>query len=123
MSYSASENTPEQVILNVGGLVVRAECDGGPNLSITAETTANDSNIHIGTIVSHNDNSVGEHRDFWDTGDSVNLAADSTNADNIQGTLTYRNGANDTVVTLTYLLDEQGGFPDRCRAVGNATIL
>ena len=40
----------------------------------------------------------------------------------IQGMLTYLNGANDTVVALTYFVEEDPA-PNTCLAFGTATIL
>lgn len=116
ISYSATENTPTRVILNVGGLVIRAGCSSGPDLSIVAQTTAPLSNIHIGTI-SEDGASHGNGLDFWNGGD-IDLAPDGADND-VQGTLTYSNGDTGTVVTVTYSMAELVAG-DRCQVVGNA---
>lgn len=120
MSYRANENTPQRVILNVGGLVIRGSCVAGPDVSITASTTADDSHISIGTI-DGNDNSHGFDGFSFDSSDTASLTPDDVD-NGIQGTLTYRNASNDRVVTLLYFVSEDP-TEDRCLAFGNATVL
>ncbi len=119
ISYGATENTPTRVVLNVGGLVIRAGCSSGPDLSIVAQTTAPLSNIHIGTI-SEDGISHGNGLDFWNGGD-IDLAPGGAD-DDVQGTLTYSNGDTGTVVTVTYSMAELVA-DDTCQVVGNALVV
>ncbi len=93
-------------VLDLGGLVLQARCEGGNNLRVDATTTVDGSSIRSfpgaaagGAIVAADD---------FDAGETVDILDDATtNSNNLQGTLTYTTPAGANVV-MTYQAEEDG---------------
>jgi hypothetical protein len=117
-SYSTDATAATSSLLARDGLLLQGHCLTG-NLNVEAVSQANNSMIHVGTILTAaNTTSYAEDDDF-DSGDSVSLNAGG-GTDNIQGTFTFRNGQNGKIVTSTYLLEEE--TPLDCNAFGTLAV-
>lgn len=117
--YDTAATATTTTLFSGGGLEIEASC-AAATLDINARSLVDDSIIHVGTIDIANTANYDEDDDF-DAGQTENLDADAV-SDSVQGTFTFRNGANGTVVTGTYLLEEGYQATD-CSAFGNVEIL
>jgi hypothetical protein len=119
-SYETNATATTTTLFQGGGLQIEASCAAG-TLDINARSLADNSIIHVGTIDNADTANYDEDDDF-DNNETENLDADAV-SDSVQGTFTFRNGGNPTVITGTYLLEEDGFQGLDCAAFGNVEIL
>jgi len=120
-SYDSNATAATTTLFEGGGLRIEGRCPG-EDVEIDARSLADDSIIHLATNVDVPDAYYDEDDDF-DSNDIEPLDVFDY-ADGVQGTFTFRNGQDGTVVTGTYLLEDgllQNGFA--CNAYGNVEIL
>ncbi|HEU4802094.1 MAG TPA: hypothetical protein VFS73_02855 [Solirubrobacterales bacterium] len=84
-----------EVILDLNGLRMRADCNG-TNDTITAETTVANSEIYFNTVRAGLSETSGDDDDF-NPGDSLNLHPGQTSRE-LVGQVRYVSGAGDSVV-------------------------
>lgn len=84
-----------EVILDLNGLQMRADCNG-TNDTITAETTVANSEIYFNTVRAGLSETSGNDDDF-NPGDSLNLHPGQTSRE-LVGQVRYVSGAGDSVV-------------------------
>ncbi len=118
-SYLTDTDATITNLFEGGGVRIEATC-AATDLEVNARSLANNSIIHVGTIDNANTANYDED-DAFDNNQTEQLDADAVD-DSVQGTFTFRNGQNDTIVTGTYLLEEDYNGND-CATFGNVEIL
>ena len=117
-SYAAEATATTTTLFEGGGLRIEGRCPGA-DVEVDARSLADNSIIHLATNVDVPDAYYDEDDDF-DTDDIEPLDVFDY-ADGVQGTFTFRNGQDGTIVTATYLLEEGAGAD--CVAYGNLEIM
>jgi hypothetical protein len=117
-SYAADATATTTTLFEGGGLRIEGRCPGA-DVEVDARSLADNSIIHLATNVDVPDAYYDEDDDF-DTDDIEPLDVFDY-ADGVQGTFTFRNGQDGTIVTATYLLEEGAGAD--CVAYGNLEIM
>jgi hypothetical protein len=117
-SYAADATAATTTLFEGGGLRIEGRCPGA-DVEVDARSLADNSIIHLATNVDVPDAYYDEDDDF-DTDDIEPLDVFDY-ADGVQGTFTFRNGQDGTIVTATYLLEEGAGAD--CVAYGNLEIM
>jgi len=113
-------------VLNLGGLVLRAECTGADNLNVQADTTVADAIITSSMVRDQGPPDVAHavHDPDFNPGDNLDILASAgaggTSSFDVGGTLTYSTPAGVTV-TATFQADEiPFGTGDGCLFAGHA---
>ena len=113
-------------VLNLGGLVLRAECTGADNLHVQADTTVADAIITSSMVRDQGPPDVAHavHDPDFNPGDNLDILDDAgvggTSSFDVGGTLTYSTPAGVTV-TATFQADEVPfGTGDGCLFAGHA---
>ena len=117
-SYAADATATTTTLFEGGGLRIEGRCPGA-DVEVDARSLADNSIIHLATNVDVPDAYYDEDDDF-DTDDIEPLDVFDY-ADGVQGTFTFRNGQDGSIVTATYLLEEGAGAD--CVAYGNLEIM
>jgi hypothetical protein len=103
INYNADANTPDQTILNFGGLVLSANCDAD-DLTVVANPSGGSANsIHAGLLEGFTAADYDEIDSGFAPGDDFDVLIGG--GDSIQGTLTFQSPAGN-VVTVTYAAEE-----------------
>jgi hypothetical protein len=107
VDFRAATGTAPTEILNLGGLVLRASCNAGPDLDVRADTSVADSTLHVSWNRDPGNVPFYRQDNNLDPGASFSLLG--TNDDSAQGTLAFTTpaGAN---VTVTFQSEEGGAF-------------
>ena len=109
IDFRAPVGTADTKVLDFGGLVITARCDGGPNLSLKASSTVADSELHVaGATATPGQPPTAVYADNDHLGPSSPTLSLPTS--NFQGTFTYSTPAG-AVVTGT-VAAEQTAFND-----------
>jgi hypothetical protein len=121
IDYRASAGAPVAEILNLNGLVLRASCASGPNLLVTADTSAVNSTLHVAWIRDPTNSPFYRADNNLDPGDNFELMSPG-NDNASQGTLTYASpaGAN---VTVTFMSQEAAAFAGTTNCLFSGTAL
>ena len=110
-------------VLNLGGLVLRAECTAADNLHVQADTTVADAIITSSMVRDQGPPDVAHaiHDPDFNPGDNLDILDDigGTSSFDVGGTLTYSTPAGVTV-TATFQADEIPFGSDGCLFAGHA---
>jgi hypothetical protein len=117
-SYSTAATAATTTLFEGGGLRIEGRCPGA-DVEVDARSLADSSIIHLATNIDQTDAANYDEDDDFDTNDIEPLDVFDY-ADGVQGTFTFRNGEDGTIITATYLLEED---PQSCEAYGNVEIL
>jgi hypothetical protein len=108
VDFRAAAGTATTDTLNLGGLILRASCASGPDLTVLADTTVLNSTIHV----SWNRDPANQpfYRDLNDFDPGANFQIMSPgNDDRAQGTLVYSSPAG-SHVSVTFQSEEADAF-------------
>jgi hypothetical protein len=122
ISADLPAGTPETEILNLGGLVLKAACSAGGDLSLEASSTANNGRARSGVISAGTPDaaSYGEDDDL-DTTDGFDLVG--AHDDDALGTFVYRSPTGSTLVSGSFLVEQYSvGGAARCLIAGSAFV-
>jgi hypothetical protein len=107
VDFRAATGTASTEVLNLGGLILRATCNAGPDLDVRADSSVADSTLHVSWNRDPANVPFYRQDNDLDPGDSFSLLA--TNDDSAQGTLAYSTPAG-AQVTLSFQSEEGGAF-------------
>jgi Collagen triple helix repeat (20 copies) len=102
INYDVPANTPVATILTLGGLILRAACSSGGDLSVEARSTQDNARLHA-AFTSDTGAQYSEDDDLDATDDFDFLSAED---DDVAGTLVYRSPTGASVVTATFLSEQ-----------------
>jgi hypothetical protein len=102
INYDVPANTPVATILTLGGLILRAACSSGGDLSVEARSTQDNARLHA-AFTSDAGAQYSEDDDLDATDDFDFLSAED---DDVAGTLVYRSPTGASVVTATFLSEQ-----------------
>lgn len=108
IDFRAPVGTAQTDVLNLGGLILRAACGAGPDISVTAATTVPDSTLHISWGRDPGDAAFYRQENDLDPGESYVVMANG-NEDSAEGTISYSNTAGGQV-SVTFQSEETNAF-------------
>jgi hypothetical protein len=108
VDFRAAAGTASTEVLNLGGLILRASCNAGPDLDVRADTTILNSTIHVSW--NHDPANQPFYRDDndFDPGDNFQIMT-AGNDDRAQGTLVYSSPGG-SHVSVTFQSEEANAF-------------
>lgn len=122
ISADIPAGTPETQILSLGGLVLKAACSAGGDLSLEASSTVNNGRARSGVISAGTPDvaSYAEDDDL-DTTDGFDLVG--AHDDDALGTIVYRSPTGSGVVSGSFLVEQYSvGGAARCLVAGSAFV-
>jgi hypothetical protein len=118
INYDVPANTPVATILTLGGLILRAACSSGGDLSVEARSTQDNARLHA-AFTSDTGAQYSEDDDLDATDDFDFLSAED---DDVAGTVVYRSPTGASVVTVTFLSEQYSiAGVNRCQFAGAVT--
>jgi hypothetical protein len=121
IDFRAPVGTAQTDVLNLGGLILRASCGNGPDLSVTATSTVPNSTIHVSW------NKDPGNQAFYRQDNNLNPTSNfavmtNPNDDSTQGTISYSTSTG-TQVSVTFQSEEANAFGNSvpCFFAGVAT--
>lgn len=122
ISFDVPAGTAETQIGSFGGLVLKAACSAGGDLSLEASSTANNARARASLVVAGSpDAAAYDEDDDLDSTDGFDFvgAAD----DDAVGTLLYRSPSGASVVTVDFLVEQYSvGGAARCLVAGGVLV-
>jgi hypothetical protein len=119
INYGVPANTPAATILTLGGLILRAACSSGGDISVDARSTLDNARLHAG-FVSDTGAFYSEDDDLDATDDFDFLAAED---DDIAGTLVYRSPTGTSVVTVSFMSEQYSiAGTNRCQFAASTIV-
>ena len=122
ISFDVPAGTAETAVLNAGGLILRAACSAGGDLSLEASSAANNARARASVVAAASpaDSVAYDEDDDLDTIDGFDFvgAAD----DDAVAVLVYRSAAGGTVSADLMLEQYSVGGAARCLVAGSAVI-
>jgi Collagen triple helix repeat (20 copies) len=122
ISFDVPAATAETQIVSIGGLVLKAACSAGGDLSLEASSTANNARARASVVAAGTPDVVGfDEDDDLDTTDGFDFVGASD--DDAVGSLLYRSPTGSTVVTVDFLVEQYSvGGAARCLVAGAALV-
>jgi hypothetical protein len=122
ISADIPAGTPETQILSLGGLVLKAACSAGGDLSLEASSTANNGRARSGVISAGTPDAASyAEDDDLDTTDGFDLVG--AHDDDALGTIVYRSSTGSAVVSGSFLVEQYSiGGAARCLVAGSAFV-
>jgi hypothetical protein len=122
ISFDVPAGTPETQIASIGGLVLKAACSAGGDLSLEASSTVNNARARASVIAAGSPDTAGfDEDDDLDTTDGFDFVG--ANDDDAVGTLVYRSPTGSTVVTVDFLVEQYSvGGAARCLVAGAGLV-
>jgi hypothetical protein len=120
MDFRAPTGTASTEVLNLGGLILRATCNAGPDLDVRADSSVANSTLHVSW--NRDPGNVPFYRQDNDLDPGDNFSLLGVNDDSAQGTVAYSTSAG-TQVTVTFQSEEGGGFGDTTPCLFGGTVL
>jgi hypothetical protein len=108
-------------ILNLDGLILKANCASGPNVDVRADTTVAHSAIHVEWNKDPGNAPFYRQDNNLNPGDSFAILSQG-NDDSAQGTLTYSSPAG-AIVSVTFLSEEGDAYAAATPCVFVGTVL
>jgi hypothetical protein len=111
VDFRAAAGTASTEILNLGGLILKAACNSGPDLDVRADTTVLNSTIHVSW---NRDSAAQQNIPFYrndnnfDPGDNFSIMSQG-NDDQSQGSLVYSSPGG-SHVSVTFQSEERNAF-------------
>jgi hypothetical protein len=119
LNYDVPANTPVATILTLGGLILRAACSSGGDVSVEARSTLDNARLHAG-FISDTGAQYSEDDDLDATDDFDFLSAED---DDVAGTLVYRSPTGTSVVTLSFMSEQYSiAGTNRCQFAAGAVV-
>ena len=122
ISADLPAGTPETEVLNLGGLVLKAACSAGGDLSLEASSTANNGRARSGVISAGTPDAASyAEDDDLDTTDGFDLVG--AHDDDALGTFVYRSPTGSALVSGSFLVEQYSiGGAARCLVAGSAFV-
>jgi hypothetical protein len=120
VDYRAAAKTASTDILNIGGLILRATCNAGPDIDVRADTTVAHATLHVGFTRDPNNTPVFRGANNLNPGASFDVLGPSGDA--AQGTLTYSTPGG-VHVALTFQSEEADAFGATAACLFAGTVL
>ena len=122
ISADLPAGTPETEILGLGGLVLKAACSAGGDLSLEASSTANNARARSGVISAGTPDAASyAEDDDLDTTDGFDLVG--AHDDDALGTFVYRSPTGSALVSGSFLVEQYSiGGAARCLVAGSAFV-
>jgi hypothetical protein len=122
ISADIPAGTPETQILSLGGLVLKAACSAGGDLSLEASSTTNNARARAGVISAGTPDAASfAEDDDLDTTDGFDLVG--AHDDDAIGTFVYRSPTGSAVVSGSFLVEQYSiGGAARCLVAGSAFV-
>ncbi len=122
ISADLPAGTPETEILSLGGLVLKAACSAGGDLSLEASSTANNARARSGVISAGTPDAASyAEDDDLDTTDGFDLVG--AHDDDALGTFVYRSPTGSALVSGSFLVEQYSiGGAARCLVAGSAFV-
>jgi hypothetical protein len=122
ISADLPAGTPETEILKLGGLVLKAACSAGGDLSLEASSTANNGRARSGVISAGTPDAASyAEDDDLDTTDGFDLVG--AHDDDALGTFVYRSPTGSALVSGSFLVEQYSiGGAARCLVAGSAFV-
>jgi hypothetical protein len=95
-------STPVATVLTFGGLILRAACSSGGDMTISARSTLDNARVHV---IGADDTGV-LYREDDDLDASSDFDVLGAQDDDVAGTLVYRSPTGSSVVTVSFLAEE-----------------
>lgn len=108
IDFRAQAGTALTDVLNLGGLVLRASCDAGPDLGVLAVTTVADSTLHASWNRDPGNAPFSRTENDLDPGETFVVMA-NPNDDGAEGTISYSTPAG-VHVSITFQSEEGNAF-------------
>jgi hypothetical protein len=119
INYDVPSNTPAATILTLGGLILRAACSSGGDISIDARSTQDNARLHA-AFTSDAGAQYSEDDDLDATDDFDFLSAED---DDVAGTLVYRSPTGTSVVTLAFMAEQYSiAGVNRCQFAATVVV-
>jgi hypothetical protein len=121
-SVDLAASTAETQVLSAGGLVLKAACSAGGDLSLEASSTTNNARARSGVMAAGTPDLVAyAEDDDLDTTDGFDLVG--ANDDDALGTAIYRSPTGSAIVTVEFLVEQYSiGGAARCLVAGSAFV-
>jgi hypothetical protein len=119
LNYDVPSNTPAATILTLGGLILRAACSSGGDISVDARSTQDNARLHA-AFTSDAGAQYSEDDDLDATDDFDFLSAED---DDVAGTLVYRSPTGTSVVTATFMSEQYSiAGVNRCQFAASVVV-
>jgi hypothetical protein len=119
INYDVPSSTAATTLLTLGGLILRAACSSGGDISIDARSTLDNARLHA-AFTSDAGAQYSEDDDLDATDDFDFLSAED---DDVAGTLVYRSPTGTSVVTVTFLSEQYSiAGVNRCQFAASAVV-
>ena len=122
IGFDVPSNTTETIVLNAGGLILKAACSAGGDLALEASSTTNNARAHASVVAAGSpaDKVAFDEDDDLDTIDGFDFVG--ADDDDAVAALVYRSAAG-SVVTADVLLEQYAvGGAARCLVGGSAVV-
>lgn len=120
IDFRAATGTASTEILNLGGLILRASCDAGPDLDVRADSTVANSTLHVSW--NKDPGNIPLYRQDNALSPGANFSLLGANDDSAQGTLAYTS-PDGSIVTATFQSEESGAFGGTTNCLFTGTAL
>lgn len=119
LSYDAPANTPVATILTFGGLILRAACSSGGDMTLSARSTLDNARLHVAAV----DDTAAFYREDDDLDASSDYDIFGASDDDVAGTAVYRSPTGSTTVSVSFLAEEYSiAGVNRCQFAGTAVV-
>jgi hypothetical protein len=121
IDFRAAAGTALTDVLNLGGLILRASCDTGPDLGVIAVSTAADSTIHVSWNKDPGNAAFYRQENDLDPGETF-MVMTNPNDDAAEGTISYSTPAG-VHVSITFQSEEANAFGNTVPCLFSGTAL
>ncbi len=119
INFDAPANTPVATILTFGGLILRAACSSGGDMTIAARSTLDNARLHVAAI----DDTGVVYKEDDDLDASSDFDILGAGDDDVAGTIVYRSPTGSSAVSVTFLGEEYSiAGVGRCQFAGTAVV-
>jgi hypothetical protein len=121
IDFRAAAGTALTDVLNLGGLILRASCDNGPDLGVIAVTTVADSTLHVSWNKDPGNAAFYRQENDLDPGETFSVMT-NPNDDSAEGTISYSTPAG-VHVSITFQSEEANAFGNTVPCLFSGTAL
>jgi hypothetical protein len=121
VDFRAAAGTASTDVLNLGGLILRATCNSGPDLDVKADTTVLNSTIHVSWVKDPGNASFYRDDNNFDPGDNFEIMSQG-NDNRAQGTLVYSSPGG-SHVSVVFQSEEGDAFDGTVGCLFGGTAL
>jgi hypothetical protein len=121
VDFRAAAGTASTEVLNLGGLILKATCNAGPDIDVRADTTVINSTIHVSWNRDPANQPFYRDDNDFDPGDNFAIMS-AGNDDRAQGTLVYSSPGG-SHVSVTFQSEEANAFANTTACLFAGTAL